>query len=220
MTASGHDTHVHVVEVFADVACPFTHAGLLRISAWRTDHGLTEPLVRVRAWPLELVNGGRLQGSAIAPKVAALRAGVTPDLFAGFDPNRFPPTSLPAMVSEAAAYRRAPTVGEQFSFAVRTALFEDGLDIADPDVLRAIRKDVGAPDPTSEDEATVMADYEEGRRRGVIGSPHYFTGDGGFFCPSLRIEHRAHGALDVGFDVDGFQQFIAAAFPTGGRASE
>jgi 2-hydroxychromene-2-carboxylate isomerase len=207
---------VRVVEVFADVACPFTHTGLRRISAWRSEHGLVEPLLRLRAWPLELVNGASLQGATLAPEIAALRRDVAPDLFASFDPDRFPLTSLPAMISEAAAYRRGIAVGERFSLAVRTALFEDGLDIADPAVLRAVRSHVGAPPPIPEDERAVMADYEEGKRRHVAGSPHFFTADGSFFCPSLQIEHGAHGALDVTFDVVGFQRFLASAFASRG----
>ncbi len=212
MMATRGDVACRVVEVFADVACPFTHVGLRRISAWRTELGFVEPVLRVRAWPLELVNGEALQGSALAPKVAALRAGVAPDLFKRFDPNRFPPTSLPAMISEAAAYRQGITVGERFSLAVRTALFEDGLDIADADVLRELRREVNAPDPIPDDSAAVATDYEEGKRREVAGSPHFFTADGNFFCPSLQIEHGQDGGLDVRLDVTGFQEFIAAAF--------
>ena len=203
---------MRVVEVFADVACPFTHVGLRRIHAWRAANRLVEPVLRVRAWPLEFVNGESLLGSTLAPKIAALRAGVAPDLFAGFVPCRFPSTSVPAMVSEAAAYRRGTRVGERFSLAVRTTLFEDGQDIADPDVLRAIRRQVGTPAPTPDDDAAVVADYEEGRRRQVAGSPHFFTADGSFFCPSLKIEHGDDGGLDGRFDVQGFQEFVAAAF--------
>ena len=216
MTTSG-TVQCRVVEVFADVACPFTHVGLRRITAWRTDSRLGEPLFRVRAWPLELVNGEPLQGPALAHKIAALRVSVAPDLFVGFDPSRFPSASLPAMVSEAAAYRHDIRVGERFSLAVRTALFEDGLDVSDADVLHDIRQQVGAPDPIPDDEAAVVADYEEGRRRKVAGSPHFFTADGSFFCPSLRVDHGEDGALDVRFDSIGFQEFVAAAFGRSGR---
>src|SRR5206468_3084962 len=46
-----------VIEVFADVRCPFTHVGLTRFVARRHELGRREPRLRVRAWPLELVNG-------------------------------------------------------------------------------------------------------------------------------------------------------------------
>ena len=110
-----------LVEVYADVACPFAHAGLARFVAYRGERGRTEPRLRVRAWPLELVNGSPFDGSALAPKVEALRAGVAPDRFGGFDPAGFPRSSLPAMASEAAAHRASPEVGERFSLAVRSS---------------------------------------------------------------------------------------------------
>lgn len=200
-----------VVEVFADVACPFTHVGLRRFTAYREERRLSEPVLRLRAWPLEWVNGESLHGSALAPKIAALRADVAPDLFAGFDETRFPPTTLPALAAEAAAYRQGVATGERFSLAVRTALFEQGLDVSEPEVLRALRDDLGVPDPTAVDEASVTADFDEGRRRGVKGSPHFFMTDGNFFCPTLDIEHH-QGHLAVTFDPARFEEFISAAF--------
>jgi predicted DsbA family dithiol-disulfide isomerase len=201
---------VGVVEVFADVACPFTHVGLRRITAHR-DANAPGATLRLRAWPLELVNGVGLAGPALAPKVAALRAGVAPDLFAGFDPDRFPGTTLPAMASEAAAYRVDDATGERFARLVRDALFEQGLDVADHEVLHRLREAAGVPDPTAGDEAQVRTDFEEGRARGVQGSPHFFTPGGDFFCPSLDITHP-DGRLEIAFDRDGFDAFVAAAF--------
>ena len=95
-----------LVEVFADVACPFTHVGLRRFAAYRGQRGRTEPLLRVRAWPLELVNEKALDGPSLVAKIEALRADVAPDLFVSFDQDRFPATTLPAMAAEAAAYRQ------------------------------------------------------------------------------------------------------------------
>lgn len=45
------------VEVFADILCPFTHVGLRTLIDRRNEHGLTRPRLRIRAWPLEVVNG-------------------------------------------------------------------------------------------------------------------------------------------------------------------
>lgn len=200
-----------VIEVFADVACPFTHVGLRRFSSYREERRVSEPVLRLRAWPLELVNGERLRGSVLAPKVAALRAGVAPDLFVGFDESTFPSTMLPALAAEAAAYRQGLAAGERFSMGVRTALFERGLDVSEPRVLRALQEELRVPGSTPEDEASVEADLDEGRRRGVTGSPHFFTGEGNFFCPSLDIDQH-DGSFDVSFDAVGFEEFISAAF--------
>ena len=199
------------LEVFADVACPFAHAGLARFVAFRDERGLEGPVLRVRAWPLELVNASVFDGASLVPKIAALRDGVAADRFGGFDPEGFPKTSLPAMVSEAAAYRAGIEIGETFSLDLRQALFDTGEDVSDPDVLRRLRAIRDVPDPTSADEAAVHADLADGKRRGVEGSPHFFTSDGDFFCPSLRIEHDESG-YDVTFDTVGFEEFIAAVF--------
>jgi predicted DsbA family dithiol-disulfide isomerase len=199
-----------MVEVFADVACPFTHVGLRRFEASRRQLGKTEPILRVRAWPLELVNGIALDGPSLVPKIQALRADVASDLFVGFDQHHFPVTTLPAMAAEAAAYRQGSERGERFSLALRWALFEEGLDVSDEDVLRDLRDAHGVPEPTEADRAAVHDDFADGKQRGVAGSPHFFTADGNFFCPSLQIAHDDDG-YDVSFDPVGFQQFIAAA---------
>src|SRR3954462_11324840 len=164
-----------IIEVFAEIACPFTPAGLCRLIEYRRRHGSADTLFRVRAWPLELINGRALDGSGLKPKIDALRAGVAPELFTGFDEHRFTATTLPALASEAAAYRTGIEVGERFSLAVRHALFEEGMDVSSDAVLRSIRQRLDAADPIEADWEAVSADLTEGRRRGVLGSPHFFT---------------------------------------------
>ncbi len=202
---------MHSLDVFADVACPFAHVGFRRFVAIRRQLGLTDPILRVRAWPLELVNCRAFDGPSLAPKIDALRSDVAPDLFAGFDAHRFPATSLPAMVAEAAAYRVGLQVGERFSITLRDALFDDGRDVSDDDVLRCLRDQHGVPEPTSADDAAVHADLADGIQRGVAGSPHFFTPDGDFYCPSLAISHDGE-SYEVSFDTAGFERFAAAVF--------
>ena len=193
------------VEVFADVSCPFAHVGLRRFVAERDARGRVDVALRVRAWPLERVNGRAESGDDLAPKVQALRQSVAPELFRGFVARAFPATSLPALAAEAAAYRDGPARGERFSMAVRTSLFEDGCDTSDVTVLRALDGDV-------DDNAIeqVMADWHEGEARQVIGSPHFFVEGAGFFCPSMTIE-RSGGVLDIAFDSSGFDLFLERA---------
>lgn len=198
------------LEVFADVSCPFAHVGLQRIVAERTRRGLHQPRLHVRPWPLELVNGSPLTGDALAPKIEALRTQVAPDLFTGFDPTRFPVTTLPVLAAEAAAHATDPEVGERFSLAVRTALFEHGIDPSAPEHLARLLADHGiAPDAV--DPTAVTAGWTEGRERGVLGSPHFFAGEHSWFCPSLTIRHDADG-YDIAFDVAGLEAFLADAF--------
>ena len=202
---------MHRIEVFADVLCPFTHVGLRRLSEERHARAARVSL-RVRAWPLEWINGAPLGPDLVAREVEALRAEVAPELFAGFDPSLFPLTSIPAFGVAAAAYAVDDALGAAVSMALRDAFFEHGADIADIEVLEDIARKFGVelPSPDAADKA-VRADWELGRRRAVRGSPHFFVGDRDWFCPSLAISHK-----DDKFDVEiaeaSKQDFYAAAF--------
>lgn len=198
------------IEVFADVRCPFAHLGLRRLFEQHQRRGSRVPL-RVRAWPLELVNGAPLDANLIADEVAALRAQVAPDLFTGFDPSRFPPTSLPAMALTAGAYAVGPEVGTRVALALRWALFEEGRDIAAIDVLLDVAASAGIGLPHNGEQRRVRDDLAEGRGRGVIGSPHFFVGNASFFCPTLDITHH-HGQLRIAGDPAAFDALMGAAF--------
>jgi predicted DsbA family dithiol-disulfide isomerase len=200
-----------VVEVFADVACPFTHVGLRGFVEHRAEVGRGDVGLRVRAWPLEIVNGVALDPDHIAEEVDDIRAQIAPRLFRGFDGAAFPTSSLPALDLAAAAYAVSQPVGERVSLELRDLLFEQGVDVADPDVLLGVAGAHGVavgPD----DRARVLADHAEGVERGVIGSPHFFTPDGGFFCPSLDVHRKADGHLRIELDRDAFDRFIAGCF--------
>jgi predicted DsbA family dithiol-disulfide isomerase len=172
---------------------------------------MTEPLLRVRAWPLELVNGHPFDPHAVADHVGELRRQIAPELFAHFTPDAVPTTSMPAFGLVAAAYSVGDALGEAVSLAVRSALFEAGRDITDPAVLGEIAAAHGIDVPVSDATSQVMADYEEGRRRGVEGSPEFYLGDRGYFCPGLRIERRGDEML-IEPDVTRFDAFLAACF--------
>lgn len=199
------------ITVFADVSCPFAYVGFTRILAYRAAVGPTARPLRTRAWPLELVNGEAVAGPALVPKVEALRRDIAPDLFEGFTPERFPQTTLYALASEHAAYRVGTDEGMAFSLAVRQLLFEEGADIGDPSVVDRLLEQHELPRVGAKDRVAVERDYEEGVARGVVGSPHFFTPSGDFFCPTLGVRNDEHG-YDVEFDPVGFERFIAAAF--------
>lgn len=188
-----------MLEVFADVCCPFTHVGLRRFLAVREARGAHVTLV-VRAWPLEWVNGRPLDPADVADEVEALRAGVAPDLFRGFRPDRFPATSLPALGLAAAAHERSRDLGLQVSLALRDALFEEGRDVSVPEQLETIAARFGLRVPVEVPHPRVRADFAEGRRRGVTGSPHFFVAGHGFFCPSLRVGRDDTGRFRVEAD--------------------
>ena len=158
------------IEVFADVACPFTHVGLRRLVERRGELGRTDVRLRVRAWPLEVVNGEPLDPAFIEEEVDDIRAQVAPDLFTGFRRDAFPASTLPALALTHAAYATADEVGERVALRLRELLFEEGTDVADPDVLAAVAAEAGVSGPV-DDTGPVLADHAEGVARGVIGSP-------------------------------------------------
>lgn len=201
------------IEVFADIVCPFTHVGLRRLVERRAELGREDVRFRVRAWPLEIVNGRPMDAEEVATKAADLRRQVAPDLFGSYDPASFPATSLPALALTNAAYRQGIEAGEAVALRLRALTFDEGVDVSRPDVLARVAAQAGlAVTPGPEDEGAVLADLEEGRRRGVVGSPHFFTPDGGgLFCPSLDIAHR-EGHYAVAVDIESFAGLVDLCF--------
>jgi predicted DsbA family dithiol-disulfide isomerase len=198
-----------VIEVFADVGCPFTHVGLRRFVERRDALGRDDVVLRVRSWPLEVVNGQPLDPTFIAEEVDDLREQLGPELFTGFDGSAFPATSMPAMALAVAGYDVGPATGEAISLELRDLLFEQNTDVADLDVLAALAARHGIQADLS-DHRRVLADHAEGVERGVIGSPHFFTPTGGFFCPSLDVHRDDDGHLRITADAEGFDRFLAA----------
>ena len=201
-----------VVEVFADVVCPFTHVGLRRFVQARAEAGATEVALRVRAWPLELVNGEPLDADFVAEEIADLRAQVAGDLFTGFDLAAFPASTIGLLGLVEVAYEQGLTTGEALSLALRDALFERGRPVADPAVLTAIAADHGVTPPDAETAAALVeASWAAGQERAVIGSPHFFLSDDSWFCPGLDIERRGHH-LHIEADEGPFREFLTQAF--------
>jgi predicted DsbA family dithiol-disulfide isomerase len=204
---------VAAIEVFADVWCPFTHVGLRRFVETRSELD-RDVRLRVRAWPLELINGRPLDPAFVAEEVDELRAQVAPDLFTGFDPRSFPSTTLPALRLTASAYERDLALGEAVALDLRERLFERGEDIAAASVLTEVAATHGLPEPDADDdgpdgEDPIEADWAEGRARAVTGSPHFFTPAGDFFCPSLEVD-KVDGHLRITADPQGFDRFVRA----------
>ena len=94
------------------------------------------------------------------------------------------------------------------SFALRDALFEEGRDISDPVTLEYLARDLGVVMPDESDRTTVLADWGEGQRRGVRGSPHFFCGTTDVFCPTLAITKDPVDGLSVVRDVSRLTEFV------------
>ena len=206
-----HDERTtRLVEVFADVRCPFAHVGLSRFMQRRHDEGRDDVGVWVRAWPLEIVNNAPLDPVTVARGVAALRRSVAPELFAGFDIDTFAGTSLPALRLAAAAYEDGIDSGERVSLALRDAQFEHGRDISATEVLHDIARQCGVRTRPGTLDA-IVADWRDGRDRRVVGSPHFYAHGSDWFCPALRVTHD-EDHLDVTLDREGFNEFTRSCF--------
>jgi predicted DsbA family dithiol-disulfide isomerase len=197
-----------VIEVFADIWCPFAHVGLRSVEEQRALAGRSDVAIWVRAWPLELVNGMPLDATVTWEHAEDLRDQVAPSLFAHLDVDRFPTSTLEALALANRANRTDLQVGERVSFALRDALFEEGRDISDPVTLEYLAHDLGVVMPDDSDRAAVLADWDEGRRRGVRGSPHFFCADADVFCPSLDISKDPVEGLSVVRDVSRLTAFV------------
>jgi predicted DsbA family dithiol-disulfide isomerase len=203
-----------VVEVFADLWCPFTHVGLRRLVEARATRERPDVGIRVRPWPLELVNGEPLAASFVQGEVETLRESVAPDLFQGFRPDRFPTSTLAGLHLTEAAYRSSLDDGEQVALELRDLLFERGENIADPSVLARVAAQHGLHPEAPVGDDPVEAALAEGRDRGVVGSPHFFVGSEGWFCPALDVQLK-DGHLVIRSDPDAFSAFLDRCFEGG-----
>lgn len=197
------------IEVYADIACPFTHVGLRRFVARRAELGREDVRLIVRSWPLEIVNGAPMDPAFIAEEVDEIRGQLGDDVFVGFREDAFPATSMPALALAAAAYEESVELGERVSLEVRDLLFEQGVDIADPATLSRLADRFGIKADLIDDQR-VRADHAAGLKRGVVGSPHFFTPAGDYFCPALDVSRDDQGNLVVTADPESFDRFVVA----------
>ena len=208
------------IEVFADLWCPFAHVGLREVVRQRHQLGRDDAVLRVRAWPLELINGEPMDFDRTEEHARDLAAQVAPGLFAGLRRDAFPHSTLEALALVEAAYRRDDRLGEVVSLRLRDALFEGGRDLSAPEELARLADELGSPLPDEQDRASVLASLEEGRARGVRGSPHFFCGADEAFCPALEMRRDEHGALRVALDPAAMSAFLKRCLGPGHEGRE
>ena len=196
------------IEVFADIWCPFAHVGLRCARDQRDATGRDDVVIRVRPWPLELVNAAPMDPAKTAGHIDHLRHQVDDSLFAGFDASNFPTSTLEALALIEHAYGTDARLGEQATFAVRDALFEKGLDISDPAVLTSIADELAIGPVDDADREAVVASWRAGQSRGVKGSPHFFFEDAEVFCPTLDISRSDAGDLSIALNIERLNAFL------------
>ena len=196
------------IEVFADIWCPFTHVGLRAIQEQRARSGRTDVAIWVRAWPLELVNGAPLDPTVTWEHAADLRDEVAPELFRHLDVDRFPSSTLDALALANRAYRSGLQVGERMTSRSEMPSSKRGGTSRIAFVLESLASDLGVVMPDESDRAGVLADWHEGVRRGVLGSPHFFCGGTDVFCPSLDITKDPIEGVSIVRDASRLTEFL------------
>jgi predicted DsbA family dithiol-disulfide isomerase len=196
------------IEVYADIWCPFAHVGLRCARDQRDAQGRNDVLLRVRPWPLELVNSAPMDPAKTAAHIEHLRHQVDGNLFVGFDASNFPTSTLEALALIERAYRIDGRTGESATFAVRDALFEEGRDISDPAVLAALGAGLGIGSVDDSDRSAVTDSWRAGQARGVKGSPHFFSGDAEMFCPTLDISRSDAGDVSIALNIERLNAFL------------
>ncbi|MBU6329019.1 MAG: DsbA family protein [Acidobacteria bacterium] len=198
------------IDVFADIWCPFAHIGLRCAREQLDAAGRPDVVLRIRPWPLELVNSAPMDPDRTTAHIAHLRHQIDDTRFVGFRVETFPTSTIEPLALTERAYVVDPQVGEAMAFALREALFERGIDISDPEAIAALAAEHGIDPPGPEDREAVIASWHEGQARGVKGSPHFFCGDAEMFCPSLDITRPAEGEVIIDLDVDRLAGFLRA----------
>jgi predicted DsbA family dithiol-disulfide isomerase len=172
-----------VLTVFSDLHCPWAYVFSIRLRRARA--GIDRPPVAWRCWPLELVNDRGTPWDTVTLEIPVL-AQLEPDHFAAPRRQSWPSTLLPAMEAlKVAGELGGPRVADRFDEAARRAFFLDRRDLSLRPTLADVAADAGLDRSRFLDafddgghRRSVIADWQEGRRRGVEGSPHAFLPDG------------------------------------------
>jgi predicted DsbA family dithiol-disulfide isomerase len=180
-----------VLTVFSDLHCPWAYLFSIRLRRART--GVSDPPVAWRCWPLELVNERGTPWATVSQEIPVLTQ-LEPDHFAAPRRETWPSTMLPAMEAlKVAGELGGPEAADRFDEAARRAFFLDRRDLSIRPTLADLAAEAGLDRARFLDafdggghRRSVIADWQEGRRRGVEGSPHVFLADGtGRFNPGI-----------------------------------
>jgi predicted DsbA family dithiol-disulfide isomerase len=184
-----------VLTVFSDLHCPWAYVFSIRLRRARA--GVGRPPVAWRCWPLELVNERGTPWDTVTQEIPVLTQ-LEPDHFAPPRRETWPSTLLPAMEAlKVAGELGGPEVADRFDEVARRAFFLDRRDLSIRPTLVSLAAEAGLDRDEFQrafdgggHRRSVVADWQEGRRRGVEGSPHAFLPDGsGVFNPGIgRID--------------------------------
>jgi predicted DsbA family dithiol-disulfide isomerase len=196
-----------VLTVFSDLHCPWAYVFSIRLRRARA--GADQPPVAWRCWPLELVNRRGTPWETLSQEIPVL-SQLEPDHFAPPRRETWPSTLLPAMEAlQVAGELGGAQAADRFDELARRAFFLERRDLSIRPTLLDLAAEAGLDREAFQDafdggghRRSVVADWQEGRRRGVEGSPHAFLPDGsGVFNPGIGRIEWVHG-IPVPREVD------------------
>jgi predicted DsbA family dithiol-disulfide isomerase len=196
-----------VLTVFSDLHCPWAYVFSIRLRRARA--GVGQPPVAWRCWPLELVNERGTPWDSLSQEIPVLTQ-LEPDHFAPPRRETWPSTLLPAMEAlKVAGELGGPQAADRFDEVARRAFFLDRRDLSIRPTLLDLAAGAGLDREAFQvafdgggHRRGVIADWQEGRRRGVEGSPHAFLPDGSaVFNPGIGKIDWSHG-IPVPREVD------------------
>jgi len=192
------------VRVYADYVCPFCYLGYASLDQYRDQR---EGPIRVEWQPFDLRGGQRRPDGTVDESVdtgkdeayfeearrnverLAEQYGVEMAQPLTEDVDSYDAQRVSLRVRE-----QQPDSFEQFHRAVFDALWEDGRDIGDPDVLQGLGAEAGLPEGfvaetlgEESSERELEAAFEDARQQRITGVPTFVYGD-----------HAARGAVPPG----------------------
>lgn len=171
---------------WAEYYCPYTYVAAVRLETLRREYQGRVRL-RIRAFPLELVNNGESAPRDVLDQEWWLAAQQEPAAtFVPFTGDDWPTTTLPAFEAAWCALRQDEERFFDFDLRIRRAFFAEGRNIGRREVLLEIAEASGldpAPMVRSMDsgkaQAAVLAEWREGRDPyKVRGTPTLMLQDG------------------------------------------
>ena len=196
-----------MLTVFSDLHCPWAYVFSIRLRRARA--GVGQPPVAWRCWPLELVNERGTPWDSLSQEIPVLTQ-LEPDHFAPPRRETWPSTLLPAMEAlKVAGELGGPQAADRFDEVARRAFFLDRRDLSIRPTLLDLAAGAGLDREAFQvafdgggHRRGVIADWQEGQRRGVEGSPHAFLPDGSaVFNPGIGKIDWFHG-IPVPREVD------------------
>ncbi|MDQ4095650.1 MAG: DsbA family protein [Actinomycetota bacterium] len=185
--------------LWADIACPWTHAAVSRWRRERTRRGLEERvLLELRSFPLELFNR-RPTPKRVLDAEIPVAGSLAPE--AGWQswqrqPYEYAVSTLLALEAVHAAKEQGLRASEELDFALRRGFFGASRNVSLHHEIVEVADECEGVDAEAIDAAlrsgsarrSIFEDMEEAQNSNVKGSPHFFLGEENWHNPGVQMK--------------------------------